>query len=124
MFATLDGRLTENETGRKGILEIKTTSIVQSMQKEKWWKDGGPRLPDQYYVQLLWQLLVTGFEFAVLHAQLKYNYGDDIRTERRSYHIERSEVVEDIEYLETAAVKFWRENVEKGIKPNLILPEL
>ncbi len=42
IFATLDGRLTELETGRKGVLEIKTTSILRSMQKEQWWQDGSP----------------------------------------------------------------------------------
>jgi len=33
--ASLDGWLTD-ENGRKGVLEIKTTEILQSMQKEKW----------------------------------------------------------------------------------------
>ena len=44
IFATLDGRLREKSTGRLGVLEIKTTNIVQSMQKEKWWSDGQPYL--------------------------------------------------------------------------------
>ena len=35
IFATLDGRLIEKETGRKGILEIKTTEILKSMSREK-----------------------------------------------------------------------------------------
>ena len=47
MQASLDGELIDSE-GRKGILEIKTTNILQSMQREKW-KD---RIPD-YYIQVL-----------------------------------------------------------------------
>lgn len=122
IFATLDGRLTEKETGRKGVLEIKTTSIVRSMQREKWWRDGQPCIPDQYYCQCLHQLLATGFQYVALHAQLKYNYGDDIRSERRTYHIEREEVKDDLDYLLEAEVKFWNENVLKDKPPDLILP--
>lgn len=48
MQASLDGELIDSE-GRKGILEIKTTNILQSMQREKW-KD---RIPDNYYIQVL-----------------------------------------------------------------------
>lgn len=61
MQASLDGELTDRE-GRKGILEIKTTNILQSMQFEKW-KD---RIPDNYYIQVLHYLLVTGWQFVVL----------------------------------------------------------
>lgn len=40
MQASLDGELTDRE-GRKGILEIKTTNILQSMQYEKEGSDSG-----------------------------------------------------------------------------------
>ena len=73
---------------------------------------------------MLWQLIASGFDFAVLHAQLKYDYGDDIRSERRTYFVERSEVLEDIEYLETEGVKFWTKNVMADREPSLILPEI
>ena len=73
LFATLDGRLIEKETGKRGIYEGKTTEILRSMQMEKWvytdeqgHKQG--RVPDNYYVQLLHQLLATGWDFAVLTA--------------------------------------------------------
>ena len=46
--ASLDGWL-EDPEGRTGILEIKTTEILQSMQKEKW-KD---MIPDNYFLQVL-----------------------------------------------------------------------
>ena len=51
--ASLDGWL-EDPEGRTGILEIKTTEILQSMQKEKW-KD---RIPDNYYLQVLHYMMV------------------------------------------------------------------
>lgn len=124
IFSTLDGRLTEKTTGRNGVLEIKTTNILRSMQREKWWKDGKPCIPDQYYVQCLQQLLASGFDFAVLHAQLQYSYGDDIRSERRTYTIERSEVSDDLEYLMSEEIKFWTEYVLKDRQPFEILPEI
>lgn len=124
IFATLDGRLVEKETGRRGVLEIKTTSIVRSMQKEKWWGPQGPCIPDQYYIQICHQLLATGWDFAVLHAQLKYDYSDGIRSERRTYFIERSEVQYDIDYLLEEETKFWCNYVLADREPPLILPEI
>lgn len=123
IFATLDGRLIEKATGRRGILEVKTTEILKSMQKESWRE----KIPDNYFVQVLHQLLSTGWEFAILVAQLKYDYGegvDDMKKEIRHYYIERSEVEEDIEYLKEQEVKFWKENVLKNKRPDLILPSI
>ena len=37
ILATLDGRLIERDTGRLGVYEGKTTEILKSMQKEKWY---------------------------------------------------------------------------------------
>lgn len=119
IFATLDGRLEEKNTGRLGILEIKTTEILRSMQKEKW----KGQIPPNYYVQVLHQLLATGWDFAVLHAQLKYSYNGDIRTERRSYFIEREEVKSDIEYLLSEELRFW-DYVRQDQEPPLVLPRI
>lgn len=116
--ASLDGWITDQE-GRKGILEIKTTNILQSMQKEKW-KD---RIPDNYYVQVLHYLMVTEFDFAVLKAQLKYEFDGEVYIQIRHYHIERGDVEEDIRMLESAERRFF-EHMTKGKCPGLILPEL
>ena len=94
MQASLDGELIDSE-GRKGILEIKTTNILQSMQREKW-KD---RIPDNYYIQVLHYLLVTGWDFVVLRAHLRSDWGPDRRTMVKHYFIERSEVEEDLEIM-------------------------
>ena len=122
IFATLDGRLVEKETGRKGVLEIKTTEILRSMQREKWQSEDGPCIPDNYYCQICWQMLATGFDFAVLHAQLKRDYGGgDIRCERRSYFVEREDAAEDIAYLYEEGLKFWQ-YVVGDREPPLVLP--
>ena len=118
MQASLDGELTDQE-GRRGILEIKTTNILQSMQYEKW-KD---RIPDNYYIQVLHYLLVTGYEFVVLRAHLVSEWGRDKRTTVKHYFIEREEVREDLDMLLEEEKKFWA-YVESGRKPTLILPEI
>ena len=120
IFATLDGRLKEKATGRLGVYEGKTTEILRSMQKEKW-KD---RIPDNYYVQVIHQLIATGWDFAVLNAQMKRVFDGDVRTETRRYFIERAEVQDDIDYLLAEEVKFWTEYVQKDCEPPLILPEI
>ena len=116
--ASLDGELTD-PGGRKGILEIKTTNILQSMQREKW-KD---RIPDNYYIQVLHYLLVTGYQFVILRAHLISEWGNEKRTTVRHYFIEREEVREDLDMLLKEEIKFWQ-YVESGRKPPLILPEL
>lgn len=125
IFATLDGRLIEKGTGRRGVLEIKTTEILRSMQREKWQSEDGPCIPDNYFCQVCWQLLATGWDFAVLHAQLKRDYGGgDVRAERRSYIVERADVADDIEYLYAKGVKFWEEYVLTDREPPLVLPPI
>lgn len=116
--ASLDGELTD-EDGRRGILEIKTTNILQSMQKEKW-RD---RIPDNYFIQVLHYLMVTEFDFVVLKAQLKSEFGGQIYLQTKHYFIERSEVLGDIEYLAEEEAKFWK-CVEARRMPNLILPDI
>ena len=116
--ASLDGELVDPE-GRRGILEIKTTNILQSMQREKW-KD---QIPDNYYVQVLHYLMVTEYDFAVLVAQLKTDFNGDMRKQTRHYFIERDDCLSDIEYLAQAEEEFWQ-SVQDGRQPALILPEI
>lgn len=118
MHASLDGELVDQD-GRKGILEIKTTNLLQSMQKEKW-RD---QIPDNYFCQVLHYLAVTGYEFAVLKAQLKSDWGEELRITTKHYFIERKDVEEDIKYLVDAEKRFWN-CVESGRRPDLILPAI
>lgn len=116
--ASLDGWLTDQD-GRKGILEIKTTNILQSMQKEKW----DHQIPDNYYIQVLHYLMVTGFDFAVLKAQLKFDFGGDILLHTKHYKIERSDALEDIELLKSSEKEFWK-YVQSRKRPALLLPKI
>ena len=96
---------------RAGILEIKTSFIRNSNMNEEW-KD---RIPDSYYLQILHGLICTGFEFVNLIAELRYIDGN---SSIRQYHIERLEVLDDIEYL----LRKERENWEKYFLSNLEPP--
>lgn len=116
--ASLDGWLVD-QAGRMGIWECKTTNILQSMQKEKW----NHRIPDNYYIQLLHYMLVTEFDFAVLKAQLKFDFGGEIYLQTKHYRIERSEVQADINFLEAAERKFCNQ-VQDRKRPDLVLPEI
>lgn len=116
--ASLDGWLVDQD-GRKGVWECKTTNILQSMQKEKW----NHRIPDNYYIQVLHCMMVTDFDFAVLKAQLKSEFNGEIYLQTKHYKIERSEVEEDIRYLEAAEKRFWKQ-VQERKRPDLVLPRI
>ena len=77
---------------RPGILEIKT-SFIRNSEMSNEWKN---RIPTQYFVQILHGLWVTGFDFVDLFAELRYLDGN---SSIKQYHIERKEVLDDIEYL-------------------------
>lgn len=117
--ASLDGTLIEKETGRRGILEIKTTNILQSMQKEKW----NGRIPDNYYCQVLHYLAVTEYDFVILTAQLTSKYEGMIYKQTKNYRIERQDVKDEIAYLMDEEQKFW-DHVKSRTKPALLLPEI
>lgn len=125
--ASLDGWLIEripidgstDVITRKGILEIKTTNILQSMQKEKW----NDRIPDNYFIQVLHYLMVTGFDFAILKAQLRFDFKGDIMHQVKHYKIERADVLEDLKYLESSERNFWK-FVQERKRPGLVLPAI
>lgn len=114
--ASLDG-WTMDENGRKGILEIKTATITTSQQGAKW-KDS---IPDNYFCQVVFYLGVTGWDYVDLRANLKYQHPDKpLYIATRDYHIERSEVEEDIELvMEKTAV--FAEALRKNKEPSLVL---
>ncbi len=120
LFASLDGTLIDKETGEMGILEIKTTNILQSMQKEKWKE----KIPNNYYCQVLHYLNVTGYSFVILKAQLKYDYDGEIKLDTRHYKILREEVEADLKMLEEKEIEFWTKYVEKDICPPKLLPKI
>lgn len=115
-----DGWLID-ENGKFGLLEIKTSNILQSQQKEKW-RD---RIPDNYYIQLLHGMMVTEAKFAVLKAQLKSEFNGDIYLQTKHYYIDGMDpaVQLDIEYLKNAEMRFF-ENLKNDIRPDLLLPTI
>lgn len=64
MSCSLDAVAIHRETGEICDLEIKCAPW-----SNKW---AGAFVPDNYFVQLLWQLAVTGFRFAHLRARLRF----------------------------------------------------
>lgn len=118
IFATLDGELTD-ENGRRGVLEIKTTTIQNSNQ----WNDWEDKIPESYYAQILHQLAATDWDFAILKAYIRYYRNDSLRVAIRHFKIERSEVSEDIDYLIEKEKQFW-DCVKNDRQPAQILPEI
>lgn len=116
--ASLDGWLLDQD-GRKGIWECKTTEIMRSGQTELW----KGRIPDNYYIQLLHYLLITGFDFAVLKGQMKFDIDGEVWLQTKHYKIERSEVREDIGFLKEKEFEFWQ-RIKQGKPPALILPSI
>lgn len=108
-----DGLLLEKETGKKGILEIKTTNILQSMQKEKW----NDQIPQNYFVQVMWGLLVTGFDFVVLKAQLKSEWDGEVRLTVKHYYFTREEVKDQLDWLEQEAMDRWNKYYINNVEP-------
>ena len=119
IFCTPDGEV-QDEAGRHGGLEIKTTEIMNSGKWEEW----NGRTPDTYYAQVLHQMLVADWQFVWLRALIKYTTREgEKRAEMREYHIGREEVEEDIKALKSAELEFW-EHVKNGTCPPLKLPPI
>lgn len=116
--ASLDGWLTDAD-GKRGILEIKTTEIMGSVQREKWNK----QIPNNYYIQILHYMMVLEADFAILKGQLKSNFGEMPSLQTKHYYIERSEVENDIQFLANAEKEFYQ-HIKNDTLPNLILPQI
>ena len=119
IFATLDGELTDSD-GRRGILEIKTTTIQQAKQ----WFEWDDCIPQHYYIQILHQLLACDWaEYVELFAHIRYQKGDEIRAALRKFRIERQDVEQDLQILEEREIQFYKQ-WQDGTEPPYILPEI
>lgn len=116
--ASLDGWLTDQD-GRRGVLEIKTSEILQSMQKERWNK----QVPMNYYCQCLMYMGVLEADFACIKAQLKTVFDGVPYLQTKHYFIERSDVQDDIDYLMKEGERFWG-YVQRDERPPLRLPDV
>ena len=118
MLGSLDGELTCKETGNKGVLEIKTATIMNRAHRDQW----DNRIPAAHFWQVLHYLLVTGYDFVLLKAQLKSiaSDGELIKTTKH-YRFTRDEVSQQLERLLEAEIKFWN-HVQNRTQPPRILP--
>ena len=112
LFATLDGEITESfadSSVKKYPLEIKTSTPRGKADWDKW-SDG--KIPDNYYIQILHQMLATGWEKAYLTAFL---YGkEDIII--REYDFLRKDCEADLDWLLKEETEF-QESIVSGQKP-------
>ena len=99
---------------RAGILEIKT-SFIRNTEMSNEWKD---RIPDSYFLQILHGLICTGFEFVDLIAELRYLDGN---SSIRQYHIEKIEVLDDMEYLLSESRKAWEHYFNAKVEPPITI---
>ena len=103
MLGSIDRVIKEKDTGRKGILEVKTTDKALS---DDWAKS----VPDYYIPQPTHYLAVTGYEFfwvAVLIGGNRY----------KEYYFERDE--DDIKILIERESMFWNDFVLTDIMPQV-----
>lgn len=118
LIGSIDGELTDRESGQKGILEIKTASIMNTAQSQSW-RDG---IPDHYFYQVLHYLLVTGFDFVVVKAQLKYEFLES-RLTTMHYKFTRADVQAQLDELLKREKTFWQ-YVQNDVRPPLTLPRI
>lgn len=119
--ASLDAYLTHRETGAKGFLEIKTTEILRASDRAKW--DG--KIPQNYFAQVVHYFLARpDFSFAWLKVQMRIRKDGDVYCETKHFYFERKALLEDIQALEAAEVKFWNEHVLPNKEPALLLPRI
>lgn len=110
LYATLDGELEEIDSGRKGILEIKTATPNGKAGWSKW----DQRIPDAYAVQTRHQLLAIGYDFVYLFAAL---FGSDGNINVRTYYYERTDVEDDLNWLLSEEEKFWSHVQNRTMPP-------
>lgn len=116
--ATLDGRLVRVADGAKGALECKKAEIMNGTQLLDW----KGRVPDNYFVQNLHQMLAGGFDYTILPVDLIFGKGLNRTHEIRYYLFERRNYLTDLEVLLEAEVKFWEQVTNSNEPPPQKLP--
>lgn len=117
MRANLDGALCCPD-GRKGVLEIKTTTIQNMKMLQEWKQD---TVPIQYYCQVLHYLAVTGFDFAIIYALLDFPWKDDLGSQEIKLRIiNREDVIDDINMIIEKEKEFWEEHILKQKPPKFM----
>lgn len=97
----------------RGILEIKTATPNGKLGWAKW---SNGAMPQNYYIQVLHELLATGFDFVILFACLYSQNGD---MTLKTYEIERVDVEEDMAWLLQQETDFYRNCIVRGKMPSM-----
>ena len=119
-FASLDGELTDLETGDKGVHEDKTVLADSSLVWEEWKN----KIPNTYYVQVIHQLLVTGWKFVIINPEFRWvDKEGEIATRTRRIKIRAEDVAQDLKILDEAEHEFWG-YVQRKERPPLALPNI
>ena len=120
LYATLDGTLYNKETKEFGVLEIKTTTVINPSQWDKW----QDQVPDYYYTQILHQLLANQYKFAILRADIRhYTKEGELRHTIRDYYFDLNTgtVKDDMQYLLEKEFEFYT-NLKMNKRPPALLP--
>lgn len=117
--ANLDGEI--KFEGKTGILEIKTTTINK---KEKFYDNWLNSIPESYKYQILHYFLVTGYEFAVLVADIRLKCFEnltpfDLEKRMMTKTINREDWKDEINDLLKKEIEFW-ECVKNDTPPHFI----
>lgn len=121
-FASLDGELTEISTGEQGNYEGKTVLVNSAAVWDNW----KGKIPMPYYVQILHQLLTTGWKFTVIKPEFRWNdENGELVTQCRHITIRTTDeaVPDDIKLLDEKEHEFW-EFVKSKKRPPLLLPKI
>lgn len=114
--ASLDGVLVEKATNDVGILEIKTTQG----KKSKWtYPDGSRGIPQEYIDQAIHYFNTTNAKFVVFYPLINYDISDLDRDMEflRPRRINRDDVKEYMQQVQSECIDFWENYVKKGIEP-------
>ncbi len=114
LFDTPDGWLTELATGRHGLYESKTATLLSKADYEKW----NERVPDNYFLQVCQGMFCGDYDFAIIFALLRNKDNDAMI---RAYHFERSDCEWQIAEIKQKGKEFWQ-HVLDGTMPPAPLP--
>lgn len=116
MRANLDGALIDKQTNKKGILEIKSTTIQNKGMLKDWTKDN---MPITYYFQCLHYLYTTQFDLVVLYAILDIPWANsgNGKQETRIVKMYREDLERSIDLLVKTELWFWKKVITLSPPP-------
>lgn len=116
MLYSPDGLIYELETGRRGIFEAKTHQIRTTSDWNAWREGIGF---DEYFIQILHGLNVTGFDFVELRVELKRS---NAYKQIRTYHIDVEDegIQEQMEEVRNSIRQYWETYILADEEPPII----